>query len=82
MVSDAMDAYPEKVREDWVMDWPGQTVLCVSTTYWTSEVHMALQAVPPRLTEYRIQCSTQIEKVVKLVRGKLPTQTRITLGYI
>ena len=35
--------YAEKHRKQWVLDWPGQIVLCISQTYWTSEVAEAIE---------------------------------------
>ena len=35
-------AYTQEQREQWVQNWPGQVVLCVSQIYWTSHVHEAL----------------------------------------
>lgn len=78
MVSEAMVAYPKKLRHLWVMDWPGQTVLAVSSTYWTTEVHNAIRK--KSITRYKNQCNSQIDKIVELVRGKLETQIRTTLG--
>lgn len=78
MIELAMDAYQEAPRHLWVMNWPGQTVLAVSSTYWTSEVHRAIGT--SGLGDYITICNNQIEKVVELVRGRLSVQTRITLG--
>ncbi|XP_039299592.1 dynein heavy chain 12, axonemal-like, partial [Nilaparvata lugens] len=77
-------AYPCTERDSWVMDWPGQTVLCVSSTFWTSEVHAAINssAGGAGLTNYLQVCNTQIDKIILLVRGKLSTQIRITLGAL
>jgi dynein heavy chain len=75
-----MEAYMEKVRTEWVMEWPGQCVLAVSMTYWTSEVHEAIRDGLKAIGKYRDKCTGQIEKIVTIVRGKLPTQIRITLG--
>jgi hypothetical protein len=80
MVDDAMEAYKKKKREEWVMDWPGQTVLCVGSAYWTADVHKAIANHPKGLSHYRDVCNAQINKIVEIVRGKLPPQTRITLG--
>uniref|UniRef100_A0A8D8RNY4 Dynein heavy chain 7, axonemal n=2 Tax=Cacopsylla melanoneura TaxID=428564 RepID=A0A8D8RNY4_9HEMI len=79
-VDDAMVAYKSKKREEWVMNWPGQTVLCVGSAYWTSDVHNAIRKHPQGLVDYRDICNAQINKIVEIVRGKLPPQTRITLG--
>lgn len=63
-----------------MLKWPGQTVLCVAMTYWTSEVHNAIRVGPGGLSGYLGVCNDQINKIVDLVRRKLSTQNRITLG--
>lgn len=63
-----------------MLQWPGQTVLCVAMTYWTSEVHKAIKVGSGGLSAYLGVCNDQINKIVDLVRGKLNTQNRITLG--
>ena len=63
-----------------MLQWPGQAVLCVATTYWTSEVHEAIRLGDSGLCACVGTCNDQISKIVDLVRGKLSTQNRITLG--
>ena len=75
-------AYAIEAREDWVQEWPGQVVLCVSQIYWTSEVHEAVRGGPAGLQEYYDKLQAQLADIVKLVRGKLSKQTRITLGAL
>ena len=38
----AIKAYSESVREEWVLEWPGQIVLSGSQTHWTTEVSTAI----------------------------------------
>ena len=38
----AMKAYAEVPRNKWVLEWPGQVVICVGSTYWTTEVTNAI----------------------------------------
>jgi dynein heavy chain len=34
----AVEAYGEVPRTQWVLNWPGQVVLAASITHWTAEV--------------------------------------------
>lgn len=42
VVIDARVGYPQTPRNQWVLQWPGQVVLCVSSMFWTSEVVEAM----------------------------------------
>ncbi|KAK1801742.1 hypothetical protein P4O66_022373 [Electrophorus voltai] len=75
-------AYPETKRNQWVREWPGQVVLCTSQMYWTLEVHEAIRSGPGGLKNYYDQLQSQLKDIVELVRGKLPKQTRTTLGAL
>lgn len=43
MIFAAHDDYSLKCRDQWILSWPGQGILCVSQLMWTAEVHVALQ---------------------------------------
>ena len=38
VMSEAVTAYPQNPRTEWVLSWPGQVVLASSIIYWTKEV--------------------------------------------
>lgn len=38
IAQDSIIAYFNDVREEWIVSWPGQIVLCGSQVHWTSEV--------------------------------------------
>ncbi|KAL3319620.1 hypothetical protein Ciccas_001703 [Cichlidogyrus casuarinus] len=78
----AKNAYSEVPRPTWVTQWPGQVVICVGQIYWTSEVHESFQYGEQGLAVYKEQLDRQIGDIVKLVRGKLNAQQRITLGAL
>lgn len=37
VIYDSTQAYSSTPRKKWVLDWPGQVVLCVSQIFWTIE---------------------------------------------
>ncbi|XP_028831809.1 dynein heavy chain 3, axonemal isoform X2 [Denticeps clupeoides] len=75
-----MQNYPQVPRTHWVLEWPGQTVICTSSIYWTCEVSNAIQT--NRLAAYVAQSNAQIADIVDMVRGKLPSGARMTLGAL
>ena len=38
VIERSIAAYHVTPRTNWVIDWPGQVVICVSSIFWTSEV--------------------------------------------
>uniref|UniRef100_A0A3B4YVU2 Dynein axonemal heavy chain 7 n=1 Tax=Seriola lalandi dorsalis TaxID=1841481 RepID=A0A3B4YVU2_SERLL len=82
VIGEAIQAYPNELRINWVRAWPGQTVLCVSQVYWTKDIHEAISSGQRALDAYLEQNNRQIDDIVALVRGKLSKQNRVTLGAL
>uniref|UniRef100_A0A8P0TGT1 Dynein axonemal heavy chain 3 n=1 Tax=Canis lupus familiaris TaxID=9615 RepID=A0A8P0TGT1_CANLF len=62
----------EVPRNQWVLQWPGQVVICVSSIFWTKEVSQ----------DFLKKSNDQIAQIVQLVRGKLSSGARLTLGAL
>ncbi len=78
----ALDDYTVAPRGTWVLSWPGQAVLCVSSTYGTTFIHEAFAKGGDALKKYLELNNSQIYDIVELVRGKLSKQNRTTLGNL
>uniref|UniRef100_A0A8C4DXT9 Dynein axonemal heavy chain 3 n=1 Tax=Dicentrarchus labrax TaxID=13489 RepID=A0A8C4DXT9_DICLA len=72
--------YTELPRKKWVLQWPGQVVICASSIFWTTEVSEAIQT--NSLPAYVEKCNAQIADIVELVRGRLAGGARMTLGAL
>ena len=80
IAQDSVIAYFSTEREEWILAWPGQIVLCASQIHWTSEVCESFEN--HSTADYLAKCSEQIDKTVALVRGKLDSGSRITLNAL
>lgn len=76
----AKENYLKIERDKWVLEWPGQTILCISQLYWTADVTSAFSKAPEGLKDYIDVCNQQLNQIIHLVRGKLSKQNRTTLG--
>eukprot|EP00055_Hartaetosiga_balthica_P017752 m.122337 g.122337 ORF g.122337 m.122337 type:complete len:4010 (-) comp9395_c0_seq2:1066-13095(-) len=81
-IVNALEAYTLQKRTDWVQQWPGQVVICVGQTYWTTGVHEAIAHGQKGLVAFCEKLESELQDIVALVRGKLPKQVRITLGAL
>ncbi|XP_009068409.1 PREDICTED: dynein heavy chain 3, axonemal [Acanthisitta chloris] len=80
VLQDGMTEYSTVPRKTWVLQWPGQVVICVSSIYWTEEVSEAI--AKGTLQDLLEKCNLQIKDIVELVRGKLSSGARLTLGAL
>ena len=46
VIKDSVEAYKTTPRRKWVLDWPGQVVLCTSNIFWTAGVDAAITDQP------------------------------------
>jgi len=79
VIGEAVESYRTTPRGQWVRQWPGQAVLCVTQQYWTAFVHESLRAGLSAMNNYLQLNNDQIEEIVKVVRGNLTKQNRVTL---
>ncbi|KAL6424720.1 hypothetical protein ACFW04_009998 [Cataglyphis niger] len=68
-----------ELETTWVLEWPGQTVLCVGQTYWTQQVEEAMMEGVTGLKRYLDQCQEELNDIILLIRGTLSKQNRVTL---
>eukprot|EP01135_Chromosphaera_perkinsii_P002036 Nk52_evm83s215 gene=Nk52_evmTU83s215 len=79
-VNKALHDYSNCLRKEWVLNWPGQVVLCGTQKYWTSELEDAIPS--SSVAQYAEMCTQQLSEIVELVRGELSTCDRIKLGAL
>ena len=83
VTQEAVASYPTSTRERWILDWPGQVVLCGSQVHWTREVAQAIRDKGVKgLRDYGEKCSKQLASIVGMVRGELTKLERATLGSL
>lgn len=80
VIKEATEDYPKVDRKKWVLEWPGQVVICSSQIYWTLDSEHAIEN--GKLGDYLETCNNQINDTVALVRGELDIGARITLGAL
>ncbi|KAI9331944.1 dynein heavy chain and region D6 of dynein motor-domain-containing protein [Obelidium mucronatum] len=82
-IQQGLKAYAETPREKWILEWPGQVVICVSQIFWTKEVTEAIRkGGVAGLKMYKELCTKQLEQTVALVRGDLSPMARMTLSAL
>ncbi|CAF0750041.1 unnamed protein product [Didymodactylos carnosus] len=77
IIKEALAAYEKRDRKLWVLEWPGQIVICASQVHWTREVEQAI--LNQTLQDFLEKSNEQIKDTVAIVRGKLESGPRRTL---
>nr|CAD7197449.1 unnamed protein product [Timema douglasi] len=77
---EAIQAYFSTAKNKWLLDWPGQIVICAECVHWTAEVAQAIE--DSTLPDYLRKSNDQIDEMVKMVRGKLSSGARTTMGAL
>ncbi|CAF4055950.1 unnamed protein product, partial [Adineta steineri] len=77
IIKEALDAYESRERKQWVLEWPGQIVICASQVYWTKEAEESI--LNNNLPQFLLKSNEEIKDTVNLVRGKLESGPRRTL---
>jgi dynein heavy chain len=44
LIAQSIDDYLHTPRKDWILKWPAQVILAVSSLYWTNEVTASLRS--------------------------------------
>ena len=70
VISESLITYPKSKRCEWVLEWMGQAVLCITAFYWTREIHRALREGGDALAKYLELNNSQINEIVTMVRGQ------------
>ncbi|XP_052086994.1 dynein axonemal heavy chain 1-like isoform X4 [Mytilus californianus] len=80
IIKAALADYKVKPRVDWVLDWPGQVVICGCQTYWTEEVSQAL--AEGNLKERFDVLLSQLDDLRNLVRTNISRIGRMTMSAL
>ncbi|CAG2240330.1 DNAH [Mytilus edulis] len=80
IIKAALEDYKVKARTQWVLDWPGQVVICGCQTYWTEEVSQAL--AEGNLKELFDVLLSQLDDLRNLVRTDISRIGRMTMSAL
>lgn len=72
-MTEAVQGYEEKPREQWLFDYPAQVALCGTQIWWTTEVNIAFgrleEGYENALKDYnkkQVTCQLSIDSVLNL----------------
>ena len=82
-IIDSTDDYRNTERGEWVLKWPGATLIAVCTIFWTIEVEEALRTKGNAgAAEYFVKAHEQLMQLTRIVSGKITKLQRKSLGAL
>uniref|UniRef100_A0A8C3IDJ0 Dynein axonemal heavy chain 11 n=1 Tax=Chrysemys picta bellii TaxID=8478 RepID=A0A8C3IDJ0_CHRPI len=79
-IMEAIAAYEEKPREQWIFDYPAQVALTSSQIWWTTDVGIAFnrleEGFDTALKDYNKKQITQLNALIALLLGELASGDR------
>ncbi|XP_013396327.1 dynein beta chain, ciliary isoform X2 [Lingula anatina] len=79
-MTEAVTAYEEKAREQWLFDFPAQVALCGTQIWWTTEVNIAFarleEGYENALKDYSKKQIQQLNTLITMLIGSLTKQER------
>lgn len=76
----SLESYSQTARPQWVREWAAMVVLAVSGIFWSKEVEEAIQV--DNMKGFLLKSTDDLMDLTELVRGKLTSQERETLGAL
>ncbi|XP_076453714.1 LOW QUALITY PROTEIN: dynein beta chain, ciliary-like [Babylonia areolata] len=74
-MTEAVQAYEEKPRDQWLFDYPAQVALCGTQIWWTTEVNIAFgrleEGYENALKDYNKKQITQLNALITMLLGDL-----------
>jgi dynein heavy chain len=77
MIGQVTKAYFTSDFSKWVLQWPGQAMMCARCINWTAQAEEALRG--KALDAFQTKCDLQLQEIVGLVRGGLSPRAQKTL---
>lgn len=76
----SLESYVQVPRVQWVREWAAMVILAVSGIYWSKEVEEAIEKTD--IEGFLSKSTDDLMGLTELVRGKLSSQERETLGAL
>ncbi|KAJ8968783.1 hypothetical protein NQ317_016728, partial [Molorchus minor] len=79
-IGDGVISYEDKIRDQWLFDFPAQVSLCGTQIWWTTEVNIAFSRLEEgydnAIRDYYKKQVSQLSTLISLLLGELKKQDR------